>query len=581
VSVGYTFEEAAEVAEHFRKDLGLEHAMVVLAGWIHRGYDNQHPDILPAAPECGGNDALADCSKRVRDCGYLFGLHDNYQDMYRDAPSWDESTIMRNRDGSLCAGGVWAGGQAYLTCSQKAVELARRPQNLPEVKRLFNPTIYFIDTTFAAPPFECFDPNHPLTRSDDIRCKAELCDYASQMMGLFGSEEGQEWAVPHAAYFEGLMSHKCGDSGQEVIPLFEIVYGDCINLYTHQGDRAGPERADYILDHLLYAEMPVYQFGGHLYFRSGEGQGGVPARPEVAEVKQTGPRTFDITYRWTVSGSVAEAKWMFVHFTSSNATRPEGIAFQGDHKLAAEAWKAGETATDGPYSVEIPQGMEGGSEVMVGLLNESGERQELRGLSGANARYRLGTVTLREGKISFQAYDPSKPVGTMCFSRGDNGWARNLIPTDRFIKNTYEVLSSLNRLTALSPMTDHQFVSEKPRVERSEFSLTPGPSPRGRGETARVEIIVNHGPGSYAIGGVDLPEYGFLVRSPSFLAFHATKYGQITYDPSAMFVIQSLDGKPITQSGKLRIYHAFGDPKVEIAGKTFTVEREAEVSVKG
>jgi len=37
-----------------------------------------------------------------------------------------------------------------------------RPQNLPAVKRLFGPTTYFIDATFAAPPFECHDPRHML-----------------------------------------------------------------------------------------------------------------------------------------------------------------------------------------------------------------------------------------------------------------------------------------------------------------------------------------------------------------------------------------------------------------------------------
>ena len=54
VHLGYTFDEVAQCAEHWRNDLGIDRAMVVLAGWIHRGYDVGHPDVLPAAPECGG-----------------------------------------------------------------------------------------------------------------------------------------------------------------------------------------------------------------------------------------------------------------------------------------------------------------------------------------------------------------------------------------------------------------------------------------------------------------------------------------------------------------------------------------------
>ncbi|MBM3476148.1 MAG: hypothetical protein FJX75_22995 [Armatimonadetes bacterium] len=569
VSVGYTFDEAAQVAEHFRKDLGIDRAMYVLAGWIHRGYDNQHPDILPAAPECGGDEDLANCAARVKACGYAFGLHDNYQDMYKDAPSWDESFVMKHRDGSLFAGGVWAGGQAYLTCSRKALELARRPQNLNEVRRLFHPTIYFIDTTFAAPPFECFDPAHPLTLNDDIRWKGELVRYARSLFGLFGSEEGQEWAAPDADYFEGIMSQKAEDDGQDVVPLFEIVYGDCVNLYTHQGDRANASRPTYILGHILYAENAVYEFGSHLYFQAAQPTG-VPVKPEVASLKQTGPRTFDITYRWRVSGAVGKYPRVFVHFTSPAATRLEQIAFQNDHVLPkpSATWQPGETVEVGPLSVEIPEGQQGTFAVMIGLLDEGGGRQALQGLRGANGRYHIGNVTLDNDKITFEAVDPSGAQPERCFARADNGWAQDLNETDRFIKNTYQVLSPLNRLTANTPMTDHEFVSADPRVERSRFGDD-------------VEIVANYGPGVHKEGSVELPQYGFLVRSPTLWAFHATRFGGVTYSPSAMFVVEALDDKPITNSAKVRIYHAFGDAKISIGGKTFEVAREAEVNVRG
>lgn len=133
--INWTFEEAAQVAEHFKNDVKIDACVFTVGGWIHRGYDNQHPDILPPAPECGGERALADCSNRVMKLGYLFCLHDNYQDIYKDSPSWDENYIMKKPDGSLAKGGAWNGGTAYLTCSKKALELAKRPQNLPAVKK--------------------------------------------------------------------------------------------------------------------------------------------------------------------------------------------------------------------------------------------------------------------------------------------------------------------------------------------------------------------------------------------------------------------------------------------------------------
>ena len=95
VQLNWTFAEAAQVAEHLKQDLKLDRVLFTLGGWIHRGYDNQHPDILPASPECGGDKAFADCARRVMALGYLFCLHDNYQDIYRDSPSWNERFVMK------------------------------------------------------------------------------------------------------------------------------------------------------------------------------------------------------------------------------------------------------------------------------------------------------------------------------------------------------------------------------------------------------------------------------------------------------------------------------------------------------
>ena len=240
VRLSWTFAEAAQVAEHLKRALKLDKVLFTLGGWIHRGYDCQHPDILPTAPECGGDAAFAECARRVMGLGYLFCLHDNYQDIYRDSPSWNEDYVMKRSDGSLAKGGHWNGGTAYLTCSKKALELAKRPQNLPAVKKLSQANAYFIDTTYAAGLQECSDKNHPLTRQDDLKWKQALSDEARRIFGIFGSECGREWAIPHSDFFEGLTGvsgtyyHNqdlVKRVGSTVIPLFEIVYRDCIALY--------------------------------------------------------------------------------------------------------------------------------------------------------------------------------------------------------------------------------------------------------------------------------------------------------------------------------------------------------------
>jgi hypothetical protein len=440
LTVNFTFDECARLAEHFKNDLGIDRALLVLNGWINGGYDVRHPDILPAAPEIGGDAGLAECRRRVKALGgWSFGLHDNYQDFYRDAPSWDEKYIMRSRDGSLVKGGVWFGGQAYFMCSRKALEIASRPANVPGVRDRFAPDLYFSDTIFAVPPQECFAPDHLLARNDDIHYKQQLCDYIRREIGLFGSEEGMEWGLPHADYFEGILSHKTGyqrlndvqwTTADIIVPMFEMVYGDAIPMYTHQSDRPRPDNPAHILDLILYAEMPVYYFGNHQY--------------------------------WTDAA------------------------------------------------------------------------QEYQPAPGSDSR--------------------------LVFARGGR---HGLI--DQFIKNTYEVLSPLNRLTALMPMTGHRFLTTDRKVEASRF-----------GED--VSIMVNFGASDYETANATLPQWGFLVESPTLTAFYARRHGDRKFSEPTLMVLQSLDGKPLKTSGRVRLYRAFGDRRVRVGARVEEVETEKVIA---
>jgi hypothetical protein len=183
---------------------------------------------------------------------------------------------MKKPDGTLARGGHWAGGLAFLTCSQKAVELAQRPQNLPAVRALCHADAYFIDTTYAAGLQECSDPKHPLTRLDDMKWKQALSDYARSVFGIFGSECGREWAIPHSDFFEGFTGvsgrsyHDDGlqaEVGGTVIPLFEIVYRDCIAMYGKYGYDIF-HSADYVLQHIsLGRPLNYHNVPAHLYWK--------------------------------------------------------------------------------------------------------------------------------------------------------------------------------------------------------------------------------------------------------------------------------------------------------------------------
>ncbi len=581
VRVNWTFEEAAQVAEHLRYDLKLDRVLFTLGGWIHRGYDNQHPDVLPAAPECGGDAGLAEAARRIRACGYLLALHDNYQDIYRDSPSWSEDLIMRKADGSLAVGGSWAGGRAYLTCSPRALELARRPQNLPAVRDLTRADAYFIDTTYAAGLQDCWDKNHPLTRWQDMKYKQELSDYARSMFGMFGSECGREWGIPHSDFFEGftgVAGRRYHDAGLEKklgavrVPLFEMVYRDTMALHGKYGYDMH-ESADYVLDHVSVGRpLHHHDLPARLYWKQNRVDPSVLALGvKGVEVKSAGPGRVALEYAWEVEKAPTNEWQVFVHFVDAQGK----VRFQNDHRpgVSVASWRPG-VHREAPAAVRLPADAEGTFEVKVGLFGvPGGQRALLKGNHDGQRAYSVGRLKVQGGQATFEPAPPTpdKLRGDRAvFVRGDQGWGEELHPVDRFVKNSYEILSPLHELTATVLMTQHEFVTANREVVRTVFG-------EGKGAT---EVVVNYGATEVTRrsrwgGEVVLPRHGFLVEGPSFVAFHARQWNGRTYESPTLFTLRSLDGRPLDRSRQVRVYHAFGDPRIDWHGRVQEVRTEA------
>ena len=94
-----------------------------------------------------------------------------------------------------------------------------------------------------------------------------------------------------------------------------------------------------------------------------------------------------------------------------------------------------------------------------------------------------------------------------------------------------------------------------------------------------VTVVVNFGLSDAAVetelgGTVALPPWGVVVESPSFAAFYARRWGGQDYPDGALFTLHSLDGKPLTGSKEVRVFHGFGSPTLAWRGRTWTVARE-------
>jgi hypothetical protein len=157
-----------------------------------------------------------------------------------------------------------------------------------------------------------------------------------------------------------------------------------------------------------------------------------------------------------------------------------------------------------------------------------------------------------------------------CFAR-PGGWcaARGLGPRDTFVKNTYEVASQVARLRAREPLRSHGALAAGGAVQESWF-----------GDDLRV--VVNFGAEPYEDAETEtlLPQYGFLVRHPSFHAFHALRANGIDYERPAFFTVLSLEGKMYLRAERTRLYRGFGPEEIQLGGRRFTVKDEAVVRIQ-
>jgi hypothetical protein len=202
--------------------------------------------------------------------------------------NWQHGWGVEAKDGSLISCGV--------LCDRYGTEFAR--ERVPEDLATHPYLCRFIDTTTAAPWNECYSTSHPMTRTDSRRAKMDLLRYMSEENRLVtGSETGHDAAVPFVHYFEGMMSlgpYRVPDAGRRMseiwtnvpelvakfqlgqnyrLPLWELVYHDCVVAHWYWGDYNNKlpalwDKRD--LFNVLYGVPPMFMFDRNLWHASQE-----------------------------------------------------------------------------------------------------------------------------------------------------------------------------------------------------------------------------------------------------------------------------------------------------------------------
>ncbi|MDD3587128.1 MAG: glycoside hydrolase [Thermoguttaceae bacterium] len=171
-------------------------------------------------------------------------------------------------------------------CDSRAIPYARK--RISEELKVKPYKARFLDTTVAAPWYECWHPDHMMTRSDSRVWKMKLLDLMGSEFNLVcGSETGHEASVPYCDFYEGMMSlgpyrlphgglndadytmatldyiKKYQTGAAYRLPLWELVYHDCTVAQYYWYDFSNRREDLWVNRDLfcaLYGVPPMYRF---------------------------------------------------------------------------------------------------------------------------------------------------------------------------------------------------------------------------------------------------------------------------------------------------------------------------------
>lgn len=258
-------------------ELGVEKLYLHLDGWAEPGYDNQHPDYLPACEKAGRWKAMKELSDTMHECGYLFGIHDQYRDYYYAAKTFDENFATRLADGTIPSHARWAGGPQTYLCATQAPFYVKR--NFTEIMdNGIKLDCAYLDVFTCNEGDECSHPWHKMTRRECYEYRNACFEYLLSKGILPSSEEVNDWAIPslvfcHYAPYDFMLDRPGSPKKGIPVPLFNLVYHDCL-IEPWMMDKVSEEE-DYMLYAVLNGGAPYLVRDGAYQNTDGSFAGGV------------------------------------------------------------------------------------------------------------------------------------------------------------------------------------------------------------------------------------------------------------------------------------------------------------------
>lgn len=153
---------------------GLTNSLVIMHVWQRWGYDYRLPDIFPPLPSLGTLEDLQGLGRLCRKHGVLWGLHDNYIDIYPDCEGFSYDNVTFTPDGQPRRAWFNEGrnAQSYQFRPDRVQPFLRR--NLDLIEPALEPTSYFVDVWTSMNAFDYLDRHGAFhSKIETLRCWGE------------------------------------------------------------------------------------------------------------------------------------------------------------------------------------------------------------------------------------------------------------------------------------------------------------------------------------------------------------------------------------------------------------------------
>jgi hypothetical protein len=165
-------DNAAKLQRCF--DYGVTNSLVIMHNWQRWGYDYRLPDIFPPQSGLGTTEDLRELGHVCDHAGALWGLHDNYIDIYPDCDGFSYRHVTFTADGQP--------RKAWLNEGRAAQSYQFRPdavkpfleRNLKLIEPALKPSASFVDVWTSINAFDYYDDAGAFhSKLETLRCWGE------------------------------------------------------------------------------------------------------------------------------------------------------------------------------------------------------------------------------------------------------------------------------------------------------------------------------------------------------------------------------------------------------------------------